>query len=130
MQNGVLRSETHAVIAGDARLLESIAHHLYIRCGIVVGCGDPCMPEPGLDRQKVHAGLEKLHGEEVPEDVRRYGLVGQGRPGRHGLGGRTPHDMGRSETSQALVAEEYRSRLVMGDPALAQQGCQRPQPGP
>ncbi|ESY65863.1 hypothetical protein X742_20170 [Mesorhizobium sp. LNHC232B00] len=29
--------------------------------------------------------------------------------------------------SQALVAgaDEYRSRLVMGDPALAQQSCQR-----
>lgn len=84
LQNGVIWLETHAVIAGDARLLESIAHHLYIRCGIAVGRGDPCMPEPGLDRQKVHAGLEKLHGEGVPEDVRRYGLVGQSRSGRPG----------------------------------------------
>lgn len=45
-------------------------------------------------------------------------------------------DMGLSAKAglvgPALVAgaEEYRSRLVMGDPALAQQGCQRPQPGP
>jgi hypothetical protein len=45
LQNGVVGSETHAVIAVDARLLESIAHHLDIRGGIAVGAGDLCVPE-------------------------------------------------------------------------------------
>lgn len=62
----------------------------------------------------------------MSEDVRRYRLLGQGRPDGHGLGHRTPHDVGCSEARQALVAgaDEYRSRLVVRDSVLGQQGCQ------
>ena len=89
-----------------------------------MGRGHLCMSEPGLDGQEVHAGLEKLHGEGVPEDVWRYGLVGQGWPDDHGLGGRPPNDVRCSETSQAFIVgpDENRPRLVMGDSAFFQQG--------
>lgn len=63
LQHGVIWSETDAKIAGDSRLLESFAHHLDIGGGIAVGCGDLCVAGPGLDRQKVNARLEKLHGQ-------------------------------------------------------------------
>ncbi len=44
----------------------------------------------------------------------------------HGLGHRSPHDVGCSEARQALVAgaDEYRSRLVVRDSVFGQQGCQ------
>ena len=57
-------------VARDARLHETAPHHLDVRGGVAVGCGDLCVAEPGLDRQEIDARPEELHGERVPEDVR------------------------------------------------------------
>ena len=64
---------------------------------------------------------------EVPDDVRRDGLASQRRFDGRGLGGRSPDNVRRSETGEAVVVrpDEDRLRLVTGDPALAQQGRQR-----
>jgi hypothetical protein len=69
-QDGVLRSEAGTLSVGDARLREAAPHHLDVRGGVAVGCGDLGVAEPGLDRQKIDARPEELHGERMPEDVR------------------------------------------------------------
>lgn len=78
-----------------------------------------------LESSKIHAGLEKLHGEGVPEDVGRYGLCGQVRPNGHCLGGRSSYDVGRPEAREALIvgADKDRSWFVVGDSAFAQQAA-------
>jgi hypothetical protein len=63
LQHGVIWSEADANIAGDSGLLETFTRHLDIGGGIAMGCSDVCVPELGLDRQKVNARLEELHGQ-------------------------------------------------------------------
>ena len=69
-QDSILRSEASTSITRDTRLYETAPHHLDVRGGIAVGCGDLGMAEPGLDRQEIDARSEELHGERMPEDVR------------------------------------------------------------
>ena len=107
-QDGILRPETRTVNAGDAGLLETSSHHLDICGGVTVGCGDLCMSQPSLDRQEIHARLEKLHGEGVPEDVRRDGFVGQLRFVGHSRA--SPHDV-VAPTRQALAVGPDEDRL-------------------
>lgn len=56
----------------------------YLR-GVAVSCGDLGMAKRGMDRVEIYTRPKKLHGERMPEDVRRYGLTLQAWPSGPGL---------------------------------------------
>ena len=69
-QDGVLRFEAGTSFALDARLHKTAPHHLDVRGGVAVSCGDLGVAKPGLDRQEIDARPEEFHGERMSEDVR------------------------------------------------------------
>ena len=89
--------------------------------------GDLRMPQPGLDGQEIHPGLQQRHRERVPHDMWRNGFTRQFRHVRRSRGDRPPHDVRRPETCQArsMCADEKRFRLMASKATLAHQRLQR-----
>jgi len=125
LQHGVIWSETDAKIAGDSRLLESCASSRHRRRH----SGGSWRPVRGRARLGSSKGQRPTGEASWPVSVGRCAAIwafGPRSADGHGLGHRTPHDMGCSEARQALVAgaNEYRPRLMVRDSVLGQQGCQ------
>jgi len=81
------------------------------------------MPEPGLDGQEIHSGLQQRHCERVSQDMRRHRFACQFRSTHGGGSNSSPNDVRRPETRQALAmrADEERTLLLGVEAALAHQ---------
>ena len=69
-QDSILRLVAGTPAGRDACLDETVPHHLDVRGGVSVSCGDLGVAEPSLDCEEIYARPKELHGERMPKDVR------------------------------------------------------------
>ena len=70
--DGIGRLEKREPDWRDAALLKALAHHLDVRFSVSVSGRHLRMAQPRLNRDHIDTGLQQVHGQRVPQAVRRY----------------------------------------------------------
>jgi len=104
LEDGVLRPEAVRAISGHAGVRKSLPHHPDV-CFCVAVCGrELAVPQPRLNRDKIHSCLQELHRQGVSEKMRRNMQLRERWDVNRGTCNGAAIEMRRTETGKAFSA--------------------------